>query len=123
MSEDIRLDILRDAILTSRLDGQTKDALADDLRYAQQINGDVNPALQGIKRIVISGVRRELLANERVMKAIDEHTRVCTAGGMPKTPKEFFMRIATQYPLLIVVVIAVLVRRFGVEWFFRLFGT
>ena len=39
MSDDIRLDLLRDAIAESGLDGQTKDALADDLRYAQEING------------------------------------------------------------------------------------
>jgi hypothetical protein len=39
MSDDVRLDLLKDAIAESDLDGQTKDALADDLRYAQEING------------------------------------------------------------------------------------
>ena len=37
MSDDIRLDLLRDAICRSGLDGRTKDALADDLKYAQDI--------------------------------------------------------------------------------------
>lgn len=37
MSDDIRLDLLRDAICRSDLDGRTKDALADDLKYAQKV--------------------------------------------------------------------------------------
>lgn len=37
MSDDIRLDVLRDAIASSKLDGQTKDVLSDDLKYAQDI--------------------------------------------------------------------------------------
>jgi hypothetical protein len=48
MSDDIRLDLLRDAICRSDLDGQTKDALADDLKYAQDINGTEDEALRGI---------------------------------------------------------------------------
>ena len=32
MSNDIRLDLLRDAICRSDLDGQTKDALADEIK-------------------------------------------------------------------------------------------
>jgi hypothetical protein len=67
MSDDIRLDLLRDAISRSDLDGQTKDALADDLKYAQDINGTEDEALRGIKRLLISGVRRELLAHEPVV--------------------------------------------------------
>lgn len=77
MSDDIRLDLLRDAIANSELDGQTKDALADDLRYAQEINGTDDAALRGIKRIVISGIRRELLAHDRTMKAIQAHEHSC----------------------------------------------
>ena len=77
MSDDIRLDLLRDAITESDLDGQTKDALADDLRYAQEINGTNDAALRGIKRLVISGIRRELLAHDRTMKAIQAHENSC----------------------------------------------
>ena len=79
MSDDIRLDLLRDAIAESGLDGQTKDALADDLRYAQEINGAGDAALRGIKRIVISGIRRELLAHDRTLKAIQAHESKCSA--------------------------------------------
>ena len=50
MSDDIRLDLLRDAICRSGLDGRTKDALAYDLEYAQTINGSPDAGLQGIKR-------------------------------------------------------------------------
>ena len=77
MSEDVRLDLLKDAISESGLDGQTKDALADDLRYAQTINGTDNEALQGIKRLVIGGIRRELLAHDRTMKAVQAHEHSC----------------------------------------------
>ena len=77
MSDDVRLDLLKDAIAGSGLDGQTKDALADDLRYAQEINGTADAALRGIKRIVISGIRRELLAHDRTTKAIADHEIKC----------------------------------------------
>ena len=77
MSDDVRLDLLKDAIADSGLDGQTKAALADDLRYAQEINGTQDAALRGIKRIVISGIRRELLAHDRTIRAIDAHASKC----------------------------------------------
>lgn len=77
MSDDVRLDLLKDAIADSGLDGQTKDALADDLRYAQEINGASEPALRGIKRLIISGIRRELLAHDRTIRAIDAHASKC----------------------------------------------
>ena len=77
MSDDVRLDLLRDAISRSDLDRQTKDALADDLRYAQQINGKDDQASQGIKRLLISNIRRELLVHERIKKAIAEQALKC----------------------------------------------
>ncbi|MCK9326584.1 MAG: hypothetical protein M0P69_13920, partial [Bacteroidales bacterium] len=45
-------------------------ALADDLKFAQDINGTTDPALRGIKRLVISGIRRELLTHERIAEAV-----------------------------------------------------
>ena len=77
MSNDLRLDLLKDAIVMSGLDAQTKDALADDLKYAQDINGDDDAALRGIKRLVISGVRRELIAHQRITEALEMHTEAC----------------------------------------------
>jgi hypothetical protein len=65
MSDDIRLDVLRDAIASSKLDGQTKDVLADDLKYAQDINGTADEALRGIKRLLISGAEVEQIYNWR----------------------------------------------------------
>ena len=85
MSDDIRLDLLRDAIADSELDGQTKDALADDLRYAQEINGADEPSLRGIKRLIISGIRRELLAHDRMEKAIKRHVENCSGAKWAKT--------------------------------------
>jgi hypothetical protein len=77
MSDDIRLDLLKDAIVRSGLDGPTKDVLADDLKYAQDINGDDDTASRGIKRLLISGVRRELIAHQRITEALEMHTEAC----------------------------------------------
>lgn len=77
MSNDLRLDLLKDAIVMSGLDPQTKDALADDLKYAQDITGVDDTASQGIKRLLISGVRRELIAHQRITEALEMHTEAC----------------------------------------------
>ncbi len=77
MSNDLRLDLLKDAIVMSGLDPQTKDVLADDLKYAQDINGADDTASQGIKRLLISGVRRELIAHQRITEALEMHTEAC----------------------------------------------
>ena len=69
MSSDVRIDVLTDAI-KQLPKGEIKDALADDLKFAQDINGTQDPALKGIKRLVISGIRRELLSHERIAEAV-----------------------------------------------------
>ena len=50
MSSDVRIDVLTDAI-KQLPKGEIKDALADDLKFAQDINGTQDPALRGIKRL------------------------------------------------------------------------
>ena len=122
MSDDIRLDLLRDAICRSDLDGQTKDALADDLKYAQDINGTEDEALRGIKRLLISGVRRELLAHERVTMAIDNHMSRCSARATPKTIKDALQQIVAQYPILIAIMILLAVKEYGIGWIGKLLG-
>ena len=107
MSDDIRLDMLTEAIKDSDLDGQTKDALADDLRYAQEINGTADAALRGIKRLVISGIRRELLAHDRTKKAIQAHESKCFARfgeDEPVKPAAKWLVLLTpwRWPLAIV---------------------
>ena len=107
MSDDVRLDILKDAIADSGLDGQTKDALADDLRYAQEINGTQDAALRGIKRIVISGIRRELLAHDRTIRAIDAHAAKCAERFVedePVKPSAKWIALLTpwRWPLALV---------------------
>lgn len=76
MSSDVRIDVLTDAI-KQLPKGEMKDALVDDLKFAQDINGTQDPALKGIKRLVISGVRKELLAHERIKSAINDHIATC----------------------------------------------
>ena len=122
MSDDIRLDLLRDAICRSDLDGQTKDALADDLKYAQDINGTEDEALRGIKRLLISGVRRELLAHDRVATAIAAHVSGCSARATPKTIKDALQQIIAQYPILIAIMILLAVKEYGIGWLVKLFG-
>ena len=122
MSDDIRLDLLRDAICRSDLDGPTKDALADDLKYAQDINGTKDEALRGIKRLLISGVRRELLAHERVTMAIDAHVSECSARATPKTIKDAIQQIIAQYPILIAIMILLAVKQYGIGWITKLLG-
>ena len=68
MAEDIRIETLKAALMASDISPAEKDALADDLEYAQSINGSPDETLQGIKRTVISGVRREMLAHQRLKK-------------------------------------------------------
>jgi hypothetical protein len=122
MSDDIRLDLLRDAICRSDLDGQTKDALADDLKYAQDINGTEDEALRGIKRLLISGVRRELLAHDRVTMAIENHVAGCSARATPKTIKDALQQIIAQYPILIAIMLLLAVKQYGIGWLVKLFG-
>jgi hypothetical protein len=122
MSDDIRLDLLRDAICRSDLDGQTKDALADDLKYAQDINGTEDEALRGIKRLLISGVRRELLAHDRVAMAIENHVAGCSARATPKTIKDAIQQIIAQYPILIAIMILLAVKEYGIGWIGKLLG-
>ena len=107
MSDDVRLDMLTEAIKDSDLDGQTKDALADDLRYAQEINGTADAALRGIKRLVISGIRRELLAHDRTKKAIQAHESKCAErfgeeGPVKPAAKWIALLTPWRWPLAIV---------------------
>ena len=75
MSEDSRIEMLIAALKESDLDPSERDALADDLQYAQTINGSPDPSLQGIKRLTISGVRREMLSHARTKR----HEDTCVA--------------------------------------------
>ena len=78
MSDDIRIEALKEELFGSGIETSERDALADDLDYAQKINGSKDDALQGIKRITISNVRREMLAHRRMVRheRIDQNTKV-----------------------------------------------
>jgi hypothetical protein len=75
--DDYRLDALSVAITSSNLPGSIKDQLTDDLEYAQHINGTEDPALQGIKKLVILGIRRELTTHKAIADAISNHVDEC----------------------------------------------
>lgn len=72
MSEDARIDALLNTVMEADIEPAERDQLVDDLKYAQDINGSPDPALQGIKRITISGVRKELLAHARLKKHVSD---------------------------------------------------
>lgn len=72
---DPSIDILTQRLAEADIDPQLRDSLASDLDWAAAINGNPDPAQQGIKRMVVSGVRRELLAAAR-----DHKTQVMIAG-------------------------------------------
>jgi hypothetical protein len=83
-SEDPRIVIIQQKLAESKIHPAERDALADDLRFAQEINGDTAPVMQTLKTMLISGVRRELLAHERT----DRHFSTClVASQVTKDPE------------------------------------
>lgn len=68
MKNDPAIEILSQRLADADIDPQLRDALADDLTWAADINGSTDPSMQGLKRLTISGVRRELLAADRERK-------------------------------------------------------
>lgn len=72
---DPSIDILTQRLASADIDPQLRDALASDLDWATGINGNPDPSMQGVKRLVVCGVRRELLACDR-----DHKTQVMIAG-------------------------------------------
>jgi hypothetical protein len=74
---DTRIDILQQALLESDIEPAERDGLADDLRFAQEINGSKDPTLIGIKRLTISGVRGRLMTHKHIKTAIDPHAAAC----------------------------------------------
>ena len=88
-NEELRVRLLIDSLSSSKaVPDPKKQELAADLEYAMTINGDPDPSHQMNKRILISGVDREIQAYERhaalksdlaliVTSALDNHTRNC----------------------------------------------
>jgi hypothetical protein len=65
MDTDTRVLILQQKLSESKMHPAERDALANDLQFANEINGDSDPIKQMLKTITIQGVRRELLAHDR----------------------------------------------------------
>ena len=64
----------------------------------------------------------ELLANERMDKAIRRHSEACPGAGVPKTMKDAAMRAASQYPVVLLIVVVLAVKEYGVTWLLKYFG-
>lgn len=105
MSGDIRIDALWQEVVESDLDTLDRDSLVDDLQYAKTINGSPDPALQGIKRITISNVRREILAHKRLKKHETEcpfrklQTDTRPTDGQPTMVSKAAGVVKVVYPL------------------------
>jgi len=80
MSDDPRILVLQTKLLETKMHASERDALADDLEFAVAINGDTAPVMQCMKRMLISGVRRELLAQERA----ERHYAACPIASQIK---------------------------------------
>lgn len=76
-NDDPRIVIIQQKLAESKIHPAERDALADDLRFANDINGDTAPVMQTLKTMLISGVRRELLAHERT----DRHFSTCLVAS------------------------------------------
>lgn len=73
------IDILKQRLAEVKIDPKMRDALADDLDWADSINGSPDPAMQGLKRLTIIGVRRELLAADRDQKIQEQVGSIISA--------------------------------------------
>lgn len=108
---DPSIDILTQRLAEADIDPQLRDALATDLDWAAQINGDPDPSMQGVKRLVVSGVRRELLACDRDREtrvSIDGIVRACAErhapGGGPGGPGPVLARGSGKFAAVVCVV-------------------
>lgn len=78
MSEhDSRIEMLAQDIMDSALTNPEKDILADDLEYANAINGSKDPVMIGIKRLTLSGIRTKLSLHASIRREIAEHANGC----------------------------------------------
>lgn len=68
MSNDPSIEVLTQRLAQADIDPQLRDQLSSDLDWAVLINGNPDPSMQGIKRLVVCGIRRELLAFDREHK-------------------------------------------------------
>lgn len=76
-SDDPRIAVLQQRITETKMHPTERDALADDLKYAADINGDTAPVMQMMKTMFIQNVRRELLAISRA----DTHYKNCLVAN------------------------------------------
>jgi len=76
-NEDPRIVILQQKLADAKIHPAERDALADELRFAADINGDTAPVMQTLKTMLISGVRKELLTHER----FERHFASCVVAG------------------------------------------
>lgn len=108
--EDLRITDLMEALKTNKAVPELKrQILVNDLQYAKSINGD--PSQQTNKRIIITGVSRELesysrhedLKNELaaiVNTALDNHAKNCVFVLMKARAEEEAKRRATAMSTL-----------------------
>lgn len=79
-NDDPRIVVLQEQLTKVKMHPTERDALADDLKYAHDINGDTAPVMQMLKTMFIQNVRRELLAIARA----ESHYKNCLVAGQIK---------------------------------------
>lgn len=109
MSEDLRVDGLFKAI-GDLDDVHLKDVLTDDLQYAKDINGTEDPTLKGIKHILISNVRAQLLSHKRIKDAIIHHEERCASHHQSQDSVSFGkggLKVTGKYAGMVAIAIVV----------------
>lgn len=74
---DPRIAVLQEQLLKVDLIPSERDALADELKTAHDINGDTAPVMQTLKTMLIQNVRRELISHGK----IKSHFANCVIAG------------------------------------------
>ena len=86
MSEhDSRIEMLQQDIMDSSLPSAEKDILADDLEYANAINGSKDAVMIGIKRLTLSGIRTKLSLHAAIKREIADHANNCNGKTVTST--------------------------------------
>jgi hypothetical protein len=86
MSEhDSRIEMLQQDIMDSSLPSAEKDILADDLEYANAINGSKDEVMIGIKRLTLSGIRTKLSLHASIKREIAAHASGCSGKVVTST--------------------------------------
>ncbi len=99
-----RIRAARAEIAGSPVPAERKDSLQQMLDHAAACANGAPDKIQaiaaGMSDMIVHVVRSETREGERVQAAIRAHMEACRAARVPRTLREAWLSLATQYPLL-----------------------